>query len=173
MRFEPVHIGKDFNVGHMAAVAAEHHNGKLYVMKEFVDYLDTPDLITGINDEFGRRKIISYPDSTGIKRASTNAASSDIKLLKNAGFTVRARSINPSVRDRIASVNRAFEQKKLFINTEACPELTDALEQQIYLANGSPDKSSGQDHVLDALGYMVYYLMPINSRGVIKMGVAH
>jgi len=172
MRFDPVHIGGDFNVGHMAACCAEHHNGILYVMKEFIDVLDTPNLIEAIDEEFQGRKIFSYPDSTGSKRQSTNANISDIKLLREAKYIIRARSINPAVKDRIAAVNRAFERKKLFINTEACPELTQALEQQIYNTQGKPDKDSGLDHILDALGYMVHYLMPVRSTGVQGIAVA-
>ncbi len=173
MRFEPIHIGVDFNVSHMAGVASELIDNRLYVMKEFIDLLDTPELIKAIEEAFPRRKVICYPDSSGKNRSSQNANSSDIALLRAAKFTIRARSINPPVKDRVASVNRAFEQGKLFINTEACPELTECLEQQVYKENGQPDKESGVDHALDALGYKVYYIMPVESRAIKTIGVSH
>lgn len=173
MRFEPIHIGNDFNVGHMAAIAMELENGILYAMKEFIDYYDTPDLILAIQSAFSGRKIFSYPDSSGKNRTTTNAGVTDITLLRQAKFTVRTKTHNPAVKDRVASVNRAFEKKKLFINTSACPILTEALEQQVYLNNGQPDKTSGQDHILDALGYPVHYIMPVRSTGIQGVAIAH
>ncbi|MCP3665733.1 MAG: hypothetical protein GY696_25100 [Gammaproteobacteria bacterium] len=172
-RFDPIHIGNDFNVSAMAAACAELHNGKLYVMREFIGLQDTPELIDAIKEAFPSRKIFSYPDSTGAKRGTTNANVSDISILRDAKFTVRARSINPSIKDRIAAVNRAFEKNKLFINTHNCPELTEALEQQVYSPNGKPDKESGLDHIVDALGYMVHYIMPVQTTGVQRISVAH
>lgn len=174
MWHSPIHVGNDFNVGKMAAVAAHHDkdNNKLYVMREFIDYLDTPELIAAIQEAFPGRKIFSYPDSSGKNRNTTDAKTSNLTLLRKAeNFTVRVKSTNPLQADRIASVNRALEQGKLLINTEACIELTEALEQQIYLKNGSPDKESGIDHVLDALGYMVHYIMPVKQRGLTTIGV--
>ena len=61
----------------------------------------------------------------------------------------------------MAAVNNAFAKNKLCIDIDRCPELTDALEQQIWLPNGQPDKTTGLDHIVDALGYMVSYLMPV------------
>lgn len=155
------HIGMDFNVEHMSAVFALYISGILYVFKEYHDYLDTPELIEAIKYDFPSSKIICYPDASGVKRGSVDAGTSDIALLRKAKFNVRARSRNPFVKDRVAAVNNAFNKKKLFVDTDRCPELTEALEQQIWMPNGQPDKNSGLDHIVDALGYMVSYLMPV------------
>jgi hypothetical protein len=51
-----------------------------------------------------------------------------------------------------------FSNKKLFINTEKCVNITTALEQQAYDKNGAPEKFGGSatvDDWNDALGYMV------------------
>lgn len=156
-----LHVGIDFNVEHMAAVCARLIDGKLYVFKEFHNYLDTPELVYAILEAFPNDKIITYPDATGIKRGSSDAGITDIALLRKAGFTVRTRSKNPFIKDRVAAVNNAFNKLKLFIDTERCPETTESLEQQIWLPNGQPDKTSGLDHIMDALGYLVNYLMPL------------
>ncbi len=165
MQFRPLHIGMDFNVGHMASIVLEQINGKLIAVREYIDLMDTPDLITALKNDFvnveNPRRIICYPDSTGVKRQSTDASTSDIALLRKAKFTIRARSVNPRRKDRIAAVNRAFERGNLFINTDQCPELTEALEQQVYKENGQPSEEGGLDHRLDALGYIVNYLMPV------------
>lgn len=167
-----LHVGMDFNVEHMAAICARLIDGKLYIFKEYHDYYDTPELISAIQFDFPDDKVICYPDASGTKRGSTDASISDIALLRRAKFSIRARSKNPFIKDRIASVNNAFNKKKLFIDTERCPEITEALEQQIYTPNGQPDKKSGLDHISDAIGYLVYYLMPIRelkpqTRGIV------
>jgi len=156
-----VNCGMDFGSGTTQGTAALHFNGILYVFKEYVDVLDTPHIIELIKDDFPDCRIVCYPDASGASRRSVNASISDITLLKKAGFTVRARSKNPFVRDRVAAVNNAFNNRRLFVDTERCPELTEALEQQVYGKNGAPDKSSGLDHIVDALGYMVHYIMPV------------
>jgi len=138
-----LHVGIDFNVEHMAAICSRLIDGALYIFKEYHDYYDTPELIAAIKHDFSDDKIICYPDASGIKRGSVDAGISDIALLRKAGFTIRSRSKNPFIKDRIASVNNAFNRKKLFVDTERCPELTEALEQQIYTPNGQPDKKSG------------------------------
>lgn len=158
---EPVYIGIDFNVEHMAAVASLFVNGTLYIFKEYHDFLDTPELIASIQHDFPNSKIVCFPDASGVKRGSVDAGTSDLALLRKAGFSVRARSRNPFIKDRVASVNNAFNQKKLFVDVERCPELTEALEQQVYASNGMPDKTTGLDHILDAIGYMIAYLMPV------------
>lgn len=55
-------------------------------------------------------------------------------------------------------------ERLLRINTYACPTLTEALEEQAYDSNGLPDKSTGVDHILDALGYMIHYLFPVRRK---------
>ncbi len=167
-----IHIGFDFNAANCSGVAALHSADSIHVFQEFVGFFDTPDIIRSIKEEFSGFKIYAYPDASGIKRSSVNAHISDIALLKEAKFRVRAKSSNPLVRDRIASVNRAFENGKLKVDTNKCPELTECLEQQVFLDNGTPDKKSGYDHMVDALGYLVHYLMPVRRNNASKSAVA-
>jgi len=169
----PIYVGMDFNVEHMAASMALNISGILYVFREYVDYYDTPELSTIIREDFPNNKIICFPDSTGKNRGTTNAKTSDIAILRKHKFTVRAKVKNPFVKDRIAAVNNAFNHKKLLIDVDRCPELTEALEQQIYKTNGQPDKESGLDHIVDSLGYLVSYLMPVREakvKSVITVG---
>ena len=168
-----IYGGCDFNIEHMFSQLAIYENGKLYVFKEYANFLDTPQLIEAIRSDFPDNKIIMHPDASGIKRGSADAGVSDISLLRKAGFSIRARSRNPFVRDRIASVNNAFNHKKLFIDTERCPETTECLEQQIYLPNGQPDKTSGLDHAMDSLGYLIHYVMPVRELKPKVKGVIH
>ena len=86
---------------------------------------------------------------------------SDIALLKQAGFVIKAKLKNPRVKDRINAVNKCFQDMKLWINVKEAPVAASCLEQQIYDANGEPDKKSGQDHQNDATGYPISYEFPI------------
>ena len=103
-----------------------------------------------------------YPDCSGSARHSSNASTSDIALLKLAGFAVRARTKNPAVKDRIQATNTAFSKGRLFVNFKECPTVANCFEQQAYDKNGEPDKKSGFDHQNDASTYPIAYEMMIN-----------
>ena len=90
-----------------------------------------------------------------------NASTSDINLLKDAGFVVRAKKTNPPVKDRILAVNGAYSRKQLWINDAECPRLAECQEQQPYDKNGEPDKTGGHDHLNDGAGYFTYWHMPV------------
>ena len=158
---EPLHIGLDFNVYNMAAVVHVVRKGIAYAVDELVGLRDTPDVIEALKERYPGHRITVYPDASGKGTSSKSATLSDIKLLKDARFTVKAKSSNPLIKDRVTSVNSKIENQGYFVNTKRCPQLTEALEQQIYDASGRPDKNAGIDHVLDAIGYFIHYLWPI------------
>jgi len=148
---EPLHIGMDFNVGKMSACTFVD---ELTLVDELIGYYDTPDLINAIQDKYDGHKIYVYPDAAGKNRNTTGATTSDHKLLKLAGFTVRALKSNPLIKERVQSVNKVIENGTFKINTNTCPLSADALEQQIY-KGGIPDKSQDLDHPVDAIGYRI------------------
>jgi hypothetical protein len=117
-------------------------------------------MINIIKSKYNDHKIYMYPDASGRGRSTNNASVSDISLLQQAGFIIRAKPTNPRVRDRIMSANRAFEQGYVKINANKCPRTAECLEQQIY-KNGEPDKASGTDHQNDATTYPIAYEFPI------------
>lgn len=165
---ETLHIGVDFNVGHMAAAVHVLRDGEPHAVAEHVDLLDTPTLIAALKRTYqsGERKhrIIVYPDASGKSRKSVNASESDISLLKKAGFLVLAKSTNPFIRDRVAAMNKQIhnQNKRMYkVNVDACPHLTEGLEKQAYDKHGEPDKTSGIDHIIDAAGYFIAYRFPI------------
>jgi len=160
---EPLHIGMDFNVGKMAAVVAVREGNRLFVVDEIVGVEDTPAIIDEIKKRYRNHAINVYPDASGTQRSTSDASRSDIALLQQAGFIVRTKKKNPSVRDRVVCVNARFSEGRLAVNLRRCPNLVEALEKQTYNNKGEPDKSQGYDHVNDALGYMVYYLMPLKT----------
>lgn len=158
---EPLLIGMDFNVQHMAATIYVQRQNGLHAVGELKDILDTPAMIKTIREKYSQHRIIVYPDASGNSRKSVGSNETDISLLKNAGFTIRAKSSNPSVKDRINATNKAFEDGWLHVNDALCPTVAECFEQQSYDKNGEPDKTSGFDHQNDGSTYVVAYERPI------------
>lgn len=158
---EPLFIGQDFNVGAMASTVYVRRPNGWHAVEQLTGIYDTPALIKTIDSRFGGHQITIYPDASGASRKTVNASTSDIALLSQAGYRVKAPNKNPAVKDRIMSVNGGFERGELWVNDRACPDVTACLEQQAYDKNGEPDKQSGFDHQNDATGYMPAFEMPI------------
>jgi hypothetical protein len=157
-----LHIGMDFNVQHMAAtVFVERENDEMHAVSEFKEVFDTPDMIAAIKGRFPEHRAIIYPDASGNSRRSVDASRSDIALLSEARFTIRAKSTNPRVKDRVNSMEKRLQLGKIKVNISACPTVARCLEQQAYDSNGEPDKVSGFDHQNDATTYPVAFLHPI------------
>lgn len=161
---EPLFIGMDFNVTKQAATVWVKRDGgkQWHAVDELVDMYDTPEAIRVIQDRYQGHEIYVYPDASGKSRKSVDASISDIALLEQARFKVRAHKSNPNVKDRINATNAAFERGIIYVNDYRCPTVANCLEQQVYGKNGEPDKSSGNDHQNDATTYPIAYEFPIN-----------
>jgi hypothetical protein len=162
---EPLFIGCDFNVTNQAATVWVKRNGgqQWHAVAELTGMYDTPEMVRIITERYKEKghSITMYPDASGSARHTSNASISDISLLRQAGFIVRAKSKNPGVRDRVSATNKAFSDGRLFVNTRICPTVANCLEQQAYDKNGDPDKKSGLDHQNDATTYPIAYEMTI------------
>jgi len=157
-----LHIGMDFNIQNMAAVVHVIDNGIAYAVGELTKIYDTMAMIKAINSRYGGYKIVVYPDATGANR--NTSGKTDIQLLMEAGYSLRAPNKNPFVRDRVNSANIRFlnskGERRYFVNTFNCPEYTEALEQIAY-KNNEPDKDSGLDHLCDAGTYFIYMISQV------------
>lgn len=160
---ETLYIGCDFNVAKQAATVYVKRNGgkEWHVVHELVDMYDTPEMVRMIKEKWPEHRIIIYPDATGGSRKTVNASISDIALLQQAGFEVRAKESNPRVKDRVMAMNGALSAGRVFVNHAACPTVASCLEQQAYDKNDEPDKKSGNDHQNDATTYPIAFEMPI------------
>jgi len=167
-RFETLHIGLDFNVNNMALAIHVMRNGKAYAVDEISQGRDTPTVIESLKEKYPNHPIVAYPDASGASSSSTNAAGSDIILLKNAGFSVSAPRANGLIKDRVAAVNMALCNNEglslYYVDCDKCPNIASGLEQQAYDTSGRPDKSAGLDHMNDAVGYFIVRQMPIKRR---------
>ncbi len=170
----PLHCGIDFNVSPGCAVIAIQHPNGLHVIDEIEIWgTDTDTMVKEIQDRYPQRKVFCYPDASGAQRRTSAGGRTDHIILKNAGFQLRVGSINPSVKDRIASVNSVCKSiegfSKLTIDPK-CKKVANCLQKHVYSeGTRQPEKHSGLDHFNDALGYMVNHLYPVR----IKQTVTH
>jgi phage terminase large subunit len=161
-----VYIGMDFNIDPMSAVIAVREGDKLYVIDEIRLFSsNTQEAVAEIKSRYNRSKIFVYPDPAGHQRKSSASGATDITILSNAGFVVKAPRHHTPVRDRINAVNSRLCSssgiRQLYIDPK-CKYTIEGLERQTYKEGSSqPDKDGGYDHMNDALGYMVDYLFPV------------
>jgi hypothetical protein len=158
---EPCHISIDFNIGGSCATVWIIENNRPIAVDEFVSH-DTQDFINRLV-RFNGSRVIVYPDASGSAQR-TNAANSDIELIRQAGYHVDAPSLNPFVRDRINSFNALFAHDRIAVNTDKCTELTHALETQGYTDRGEPEKFNDHpaiDDWVDSAGYFIHRRFPI------------
>jgi hypothetical protein len=167
---EPLHVGMDFNVLNMHAMVSVIRDDKPLTLAELAKVRDTPQMARMLKERFVDKghAVAVYPDASGGNTSTKNASESDLSILRQAGFTVRTNPANPAVKDRVNAVNALLlndaGQRRWKVNTDACPVLTESLEQQAYDTNGEPDKSTGHDHAPDAAGYFLVNRWPITPR---------
>lgn len=168
----PLHIGQDFNVGACASIIHIIDKGLPYAVDEIAKGLNTEQVIQIIKQRYPGRQIIMYPDASGGAN-KTSASMSDLAMLKQAGFQLNYTAKNPYVKDRVNSMNAMFLNSKgdrrYLINTRTCKEYAKCLEQQAYAANGTPDKSAGNDHMVDAGGYFIHRCYAIQGQATVRV----
>ena len=165
---EPLILGTDFNVSPMSCTVMRRTNNGLHQIDEIVLYSsNTNELIDEIRNRYPRNPITIFPDPAGVQRKTSANGNTDIKILENAGFTVRYHRQHPQVKDRINSANSLFFQRddystRFFIDPR-CKHTIKSLQQFCYKEDSQiPDKDSGFDHMFDALTYAIQFLFPIN-----------
>ena len=162
-----LYVGMDFNIDPMSAVVATRMGDILHIIIDEVRIFssNTQEVITELKQRFGKSKLWVYPDPAGNQRKTSAGGVTDVTLLSNAGFVVKAPRHHTPVRDRINAVNSRLCSssgiRHLIIDPK-CKYTIEGLERQTYKEGSSqPDKDSGYDHMNDALGYMVDYLFPV------------
>ncbi len=163
---QAIYIGMDFNIDPMSAVIAIRRGEDLCVIDEIRMFSsNTQEIVAEIDSRYPKSKKFVYPDPASRQRKTSAGGATDLTILQNAGFLVKAPNSHSPVRDRINAVNSRLCDstgiRRLFI-TKNCKYTIEALERQTYKEGTSqPDKDSGYDHMNDALGYMVDYIWPL------------
>jgi hypothetical protein len=156
----------DFNVSPMSAAVAVRTGYGYHIIDEIVIYnSNTNELVEEIGNRYPGKKIIAWPDPAGAQRKTSAGGLTDIKILQNAGFTVKYRKSHPAVKDRINAVNSAFLSASGDVRLKIDPKCKKTIEsfRKMSFKEGTviPDKDSGYDHMSDAVGYGIEYLMPV------------
>lgn len=132
-----LHIGLDFNIGGCCAVVHLIENNNPVAVDEFTSY-DTRDFVNNLVRYAGKKCII-YPDASG-GSSKTNSSESDLSIIRNAGYQICCKLANPAIRDRVNAFNGLLSHDRYLVNTDKCPQLTNALESQGYDKNAEPEK---------------------------------
>lgn len=161
-----IYVGMDFNIDPMSAVIAVRYGDVLHIVDEIRMFSsNTNEMVDEIKSRYGKSKCWVYPDPASRQRKTSAGGSTDLNILQNAGFVVKAPNKHNPVRDRINAVNsklcNSVNQRTLLIEPH-CKHTIEGLERQLYKPGTvQPDKDGGYDHMMDALGYMIDYLYPV------------
>ena len=162
----PVHVPMDFNIDPGCAAIAFVHQGGIHIYDEVEIYgTDTREMVSEIQRRYPNRRYICYPDASGAQRRTSAGGITDHIILKNAGFQLKVGSVNPSVKDRIASVNAVLKEDNCRLTiSPKCVKIIKGLRSHTYKeGTRQPEKNGANDysHFNDAIGYMVNHLYPM------------
>lgn len=170
---ETVHIGMDFNVNPMTAVFCHVRGDEVFQFGEaYLINSNTYEMRDHIKERFKVNQCIIYPDSTG-KNMESNATESDLTILHQAGFKVRAKRSNPRVKERVRAMNSlmmsADNTVRYHVNVKECPKTVNDFNRVEATDDGRENKKQEEEglvHISSALGYLVYYLFPVKDTKV-------
>ena len=171
---KPLHIGMDFNVDPMSCAVAQIDRDRIYFADEIIIYSsNTDEMCQEIRDRYGSKaQIFIYPDPACRQRKTSAGGRTDLSILQNAGFTVKAKLKHTAIRDRVNNVNSRLKDsnghRNIFIS-KSCKTIIKGLQRQVYKENTNiPDKEEGFDHMNDAVGYLIDYVKPLTLKSPIS-----
>jgi len=168
-------IGMDFNIDPMSAVVFVRQGNDVYAIDEIEMYSsNTQEMVAEIRSRYSAlrpERITVYPDPASRQRKTSAGGVTDLSILQNAGFQVKAPHAHNPIRDGVNAVNSmlcsATGQRRFYIDP-GCRRLIECLERHNYKPGTTqPDKDSGYDHLTDAARYYFDYVFPVR-RDVIE-----
>lgn len=157
-------VGIDFNISPMTAVVGVRVGDELHIFKEYYQQnSNTRYLMETITKDFVGREMTAFPDPSGRSRkTSAIGGQTDFTIIESFGVNTVAPSKAPHTADSINNLNTMFcngaGQRRIKIDP-SCQELIRCLDTWVYDENAGdsrPDKKSGNDHLPDALKYLVW-----------------
>jgi hypothetical protein len=152
---EPVYVGQDINSGFSKGVAFVLRGNALFAIKEYSFEVlgDAPRII---RNDFPMNDIYWYPDAS-----AKEIMAGYQKEITSMGIKLRMGSINPSVTERIFTVNKLFRMGRLHIFKEL-KQYSIALKTRQFDKRGDPEKGQGSkapDHICDGSEYVIWRLV--------------
>ena len=166
-----VYIGQDFNVGFLTAVIFSLKDDVLHAVDEIVlTSSNTDEMVNEIKRRYGNKKIFVFPDPSAKANKTSSAGRTDISILNNAGFIVKAPNRHTPVRDTINAVNSmllsASGQRRMFFDPR-CKQTIESMDRWEYKEGSMiPDKNGAVDysHLCDCVRYITDYLFPVKKQ---------
>lgn len=189
-RRKQLYIGQDFNVSMMASSFSQpigkpmkdrNHSGIHIVHERLAPDSNTADMVNYVDrfiSEHGipRNNVTFYPDASAAQRST--AGKSDLQIIREARYVVRASGKNPFVKDRINCVNGLLAPRvgppRLLVDP-SCKKHIFSFTQQIYKPDSDPpepDKEHGLDHIMDANGYTCWRKFPLRVKASLGLTTA-
>lgn len=167
-----VHIGMDFNLSPGTAAIFDirgdvvHFHDEIYMLNSNTDMMASE-----IKERYPNSQVIIYPDPAGKARKSASAGRTDISILQNAGFQVKARPAHTSIKDRVNSFNSRLKkgsgERKVFI-TPNCKKILDSVGRLSYVEGTNQIEKNGLEHMFDAVSYPIDFLFPVRTNHEIE-----
>ena len=155
-------MGMDFNVNPMSAIIGVKAADELHVLDALeIPTSNTEEMAQELARRYPRRRIIVCPDPSGnARRTNQVAGETDFTILRRHGFVVDAAHKAPLIPDRVNAVQAMLRddagRRRLRIHPRARPLMLSLAGQTYKEGTSIPDKTSGLDHMADALGYLVW-----------------
>jgi len=162
-----LYIGMDFNIDPMSAVIFARNGDVIHAIDEIEIFgSNTDEMVQEIKSRYPRKQVKVYPDPASRQRKTSAGGRTDISILKNAGFQVFAPHRHNPIRDGVNAVNSKLcnaSGVRSFLVDPRCKSLIKCLDRHNYKEGTTiPDKTTGYDHLADAMRYLVDYLFPVN-----------
>lgn len=165
-----LYVGMDFNVHPMTAVIFQKHFQQAHALDEIhLPSSDTTEMAAEINARYPDRHIVICPDASGGAR-STKAVmgTTDLTILRDAGFEVLHDRANPRIVDRYNNCNSNFLTASGVRRTRVhprCKHYRKGLLGFTYKEGTSqPDLRSPHTHITDAAGYALWQVFNVFDR---------
>jgi len=170
---EDVHINLDFNVGIMASNDFAVRGAQMQFIDEAQEFPNTEEWGKHAKAKYldkGHR-VFLYPDPTGrARKSSAPVGVTDLTILRNMGFNVRARKKSPPIVDSVKAVNNklgtAAGEVSMFFHPR-CEKTIRSMERTQWLDRNPDsltiDKKEGVEHWGDGVRYGTEFLFPVVS----------
>jgi hypothetical protein len=163
-----IHVGIDFNITPGTCSIATVFGDTVHFFDEIhMANSNTDMLAEELKTRYPHSKIVVYPDPSGRRKGTSSGGRSDLSILQNAGFIVKARPRHTPIKDRVNAFNARLKntkgERKCFFDPK-CKHIIDSVGRLSYIEGTSQiDKDSGLDHQFDSVTYLVDYIWPIRT----------
>lgn len=155
---EPIYVGQDLNSGFSKGIAFIVRGNRLFAIKEY-SFAAIGNAPRMLRNDFPMNEIYWYPDAT-----AKEIMLGYTKEIQSMGIKLRMGTVNPSITERIFSVNKLFKMDRLAVfNT--LKQFPMALKTRQFDKKGDPEKGQGinaPDHICDGTEYVIWRIISSN-----------